>query len=169
MVDTLSRQDDLLTDDPNSGTIAYAGLVGALIVLVLIILIAALYAHAQNVAEASRLVYPAAPDLLALDATQRQALVTGKRTEGESTRVGVPIERAIELVIRDKGWPVTPAQASAPTQPAQPAPPAQPTQPVESAPAPTESGAARTPDGAAAQSHAAGADRGDGRNPGEGP
>jgi len=89
------------TRDPKAATTVLVGLVGFLIVIVCVIMVQALW-YGANEREFALKNYSAAPQELAqLRASQLAALNSYRWLNEKEGVVGIPIERAIELIVRE--------------------------------------------------------------------
>jgi hypothetical protein len=113
--------------DPKASSTVVIGVVGALVLVVIVIALQALYYRAEQ-AEVVRKVYQAAPEEWSrLRAEQEARLHAYRWVDKQKGVVAVPIDRAIELLVRGEA-PLTPevpdqSGAVAPAPPAEGGPP----------------------------------------------
>jgi len=88
-------------DDPDTAMIIAVGLVGALAVFLLIVALQALYYHVES-AELLQKVYSQSPEELTLLRSKQEERLHSCRWLDEKNGVAaIPIERAMELTVRD--------------------------------------------------------------------
>jgi hypothetical protein len=101
--------------DPKSSTTVVIGVVGTLVLVLIVIALQALYYRAEQ-AEVERKVYEAAPEEWSrLRAEQESRLHAYRWVDREQGVVAVPIDRAIELLVRGEAplSPEVPAEGGA--------------------------------------------------------
>ena len=85
-------------DDPDVPLSAVIGLIGAMLLVVIIVVLQAVFFD-MEAAELERKVYSQRDEALArLEAEQRETLASYRWIDQEGGVVGIPIERAMELV-----------------------------------------------------------------------
>ena len=90
-------------DDPSASRTLVWGIVGAVVVFVIIVALQAFY-YSMRDDEIDRKVVNQAPEELGrLIATQQEALGSYRWIDQENGVVGIPIERAMEIVTRELG------------------------------------------------------------------
>lgn len=92
-------------DDPDSPTILYFGTVGAIVVVVSILALAALNAHRESVEFAVKAEAGTTPMARELRNAQASTLARYRWLDREKGVVGLPIDRAIRLVVEERGAP----------------------------------------------------------------
>jgi len=98
--------------DPKASTTLVAAVVGALIVLVLSIAVQAYFYNAEEAEHARKVISAVPQDLARLRAEQQEQLATYRWVDQRSGLVQIPIDRAMELTVRDQGaLPALPAAA----------------------------------------------------------
>lgn len=107
-----------LYDDPPSFPILYATIVGGLSVLVTIILVSALAEHFAYARLQEKVYAAAAREVTQLKAAQAEALGSYRWIDRQAGVVGVPIEQAMQAVVRDGAAPprVPATRAATPAQ-----------------------------------------------------
>lgn len=87
--------------DPRAGTLLFYGLLGVLVTILLVLTMVALYYRTAN-AEAQRKLYGEVwTELRLLRARQEAELNSYRWIDKQAGVVGIPIERGMELVVRE--------------------------------------------------------------------
>ncbi len=88
--------------DPKASTTILVGIIGTVLLLAIVLFAAALYYHAED-AQAARKVYarPPAHEVSALKSEQLEKLHAYRWVNEQERIVAIPIQRAIELTVRD--------------------------------------------------------------------
>lgn len=95
-------------DDPNSTLTVLVGVIGALVLFAVIALLQA-FLYRSEKGESARKNAVQSPDELALlRAEQQEILASYRWVDQPKGVVAIPIERAMELVVRDPAPPATP-------------------------------------------------------------
>ncbi len=87
--------------EPNTATILVVGLVGFILVFVIVVGLQAMYYHAEDEQNATKVISQAPEELSRLRAEQQELLNTYRWIDPKSGIVGIPIDRAMELVVRE--------------------------------------------------------------------
>lgn len=88
-------------DDPSASRTLVWGIVGAILVFVMIVALQALYYSMRDQENDRKVVAQAPEELGRLIATQQEALGSYRWIDQEGGVVGIPIERAMEIVARE--------------------------------------------------------------------
>jgi hypothetical protein len=89
--------------DPKASLTLVAALVGAILVFVIIVALQAFFYRSEEAERAIKF-YPVVPEELAkLRATQQEQLHTYRWVDRDRGIVAIPIDQAMELVVRDQG------------------------------------------------------------------
>ena len=103
-------------DDPKAPMTIVITVVGALLVFVIVIALQAFFYNSEE-AERGRKVYSEAPEELArLRAQQLEGLRSYRWIDSQKGVVAIPVQRAMELIVREQGGPtgVGPALSGTP-------------------------------------------------------
>jgi hypothetical protein len=88
-------------NDTNAGSIVAVGLIGSILLVVIVVALEALFGHVVQ-AEAQRKVVEVQSNELRQHTAQQLERLNGYRVLDASTgRVGIPIERAMELLVQE--------------------------------------------------------------------
>jgi hypothetical protein len=89
--------------DPQTSSTLVVAVVGAILVFVIIVALQAFFYHSEETERAKK-VYAVAPEELArLRATQQEQISTYRWVDRDRRIVAIPIDRAMELTVRDQG------------------------------------------------------------------
>jgi hypothetical protein len=106
-------QDESQNGDPKTSATLAAALVGAILIFVIIVALQAFFYRSEEAERAAK-VYAVVPEELAkLKAGQQEQLNTYRWIDQGRGIVALPIDRAMELTVRDQGR--TPSTAAAPS------------------------------------------------------
>lgn len=100
-------------DDPSAFPIAYAGVVGTLVLVLTIILMSALTSSMENAQTRAKVYAAGIPELERLHAQQIQNIQSYRWIDRQRGVAAIPIDDAIRLVVREGARPAT-LPASAP-------------------------------------------------------
>jgi hypothetical protein len=93
-----------ISDDPKSSSVVYVGVVGTLVVLIIVILLEALFYHQEYQQEVVKNLDVQFEGLVTRRAQQQERLVAPPRwIDRDKGIVQIPIDRAMELVIKEYG------------------------------------------------------------------
>ena len=98
--------------DPNVPATVVVGVVGAILLFVVVVLLQAVFYSAERAENQVKVVAPASEELASLRASQLEVLHSYRWIDQPNGVVGIPIERAMELVVREHGA-AAPGQGSA--------------------------------------------------------
>jgi hypothetical protein len=107
-------------DDPKAGTILIVAAVGAILIFVAVVSLEAWFYRTEESERVVKVYSQVPEDLAGLRATQREQLSGYRWVDQARGTVSIPIDRAMELVVRDQGVnPSTGATKAAPALPAE--------------------------------------------------
>jgi len=113
------------TGEPNTTLTALVGVVFAIVLFALVVFLQAFFYRAEEGENARKVVAVAPEELSQLRAQQLETLHSYRFIDPKAGVVAIPIDRAMDLVVRDGGkspWPAVQPPATAPkTSPAAPA------------------------------------------------
>ncbi len=89
--------------DPKSSTVAVTGVVGAILLLAIVLAAQALFYNVQHRKDAENERAPRPAELVDLQSAQRARLDTYRWVNEKERIAAIPIDRAIELFVRDGG------------------------------------------------------------------
>ena len=84
--------------DPNVPATVVVGVVGAILLFVLVVLLQAVFYSAERAENQAKVVAPVSEELASLRASQLEVLHSYRWIDQANGVVGIPIERAMELV-----------------------------------------------------------------------
>jgi hypothetical protein len=88
-------------DNLETGMIVTIGLLLVILVFALILLVQGWFYKAQNDEYVRKVIEPRSEDLASATAAQQEALHSYRLLDQEQGRVAIPVERAMELVVRE--------------------------------------------------------------------
>ena len=90
------------TDDPKANIVVLVGIVGTIVLLAVIIATQALYENVAAAEYAAKVLPTVPTELRALKSTQLAAMNVDRWIDEQAGVVGIPIERAMEIYVREQ-------------------------------------------------------------------